>query len=126
MRSSAWLLLLCSSLALARDPFQPLAEGVCQPQVAAPDGWRLQGIVGSSMHYVAWLVSPQGKSHRLTSLAMLPHSPWQVAELTARSLILRATQSCPPQQITWVIKGGFYEKDDTHLLPVSQRSAEGQ
>ena len=55
MRSSAGVLLLCCSLALARDPFQPPSAGVCQQQVAAPDGWRLQGIVGSSTHYVAWL-----------------------------------------------------------------------
>lgn len=45
MRSSALLLWLCSSLALARDPFQPLAATLCQTQVAAPEGWRLQGIL---------------------------------------------------------------------------------
>jgi pilus assembly protein HofP len=123
MRSSALLLLLCSSLALARDPFQPLAETLCQAQVAAPEGWRLQGIIGTATHYVAWLVSPQGKSHRLNDQAPLPQSPWQVVQLTSRTLVLSAAQSCKPQQITWVIKGGFYEMDDVTDAAVSEHVA---
>ncbi|MEA5105281.1 HofP DNA utilization family protein [Pantoea sp. S18] len=123
MRSSALLLLLCSSLALARDPFQPLAETLCQAQVAAPEGWRLQGIIGTATHYVAWLVSPQGKSHRLNDQASLPQSPWQVVQLTSRTLVLSAAQSCKPQQITWVIKGGFYEMDDVTDAAVSEHAA---
>ena len=123
MRSSALLLLLCSSLALARDPFQPLTETLCQAQVAAPAGWRLQGIIGTATHYVAWLVSPQGKSHRLNDQASLPQSPWQVVQLTSRTLVLSAAQSCKPQQITWVIKGGFYEMDDVTDAAVSEHAA---
>ncbi|MRS21064.1 DUF2531 family protein [Enterobacteriaceae bacterium RIT692] len=123
MRSSALLLLLCTSLALARDPFQPLAETLCQVQVAAPAGWRLQGIIGTAPHFVAWLVSPQGKSHRLNDQAYLPQSPWQVVQLTSRTLVLSAAQSCTPQQITWVIKGGFYEMDDVTDAAVSEHAA---
>lgn len=126
MRSSAWLLWLCSSLVWARDPFQPVVESLCQQHVAIPEGWRLQGIVGSPLRYVAWLVSPQGKSHRLTLNATLPHSSWQITELTARSLILSALQSCPPQHMTWIIKGGFYEMDGPHVKPVPERTTSGQ
>ncbi|KNC12729.1 hypothetical protein AC790_12105 [Pantoea sp. RIT-PI-b] len=126
MRSSALLLLLCSSLALARDPFQPLTERLCQAQVAAPQGWRLQGIIGAAPHYVAWLVSPQGKSHRLTEQTPFPLPPWQVVQLTAHTLVLNAAQSCSPQQITWVIKGGFYEMDDATDTAVSERPAARQ
>jgi pilus assembly protein HofP len=115
--------LLCSSLALARDPFQPLAETLCQAQVAAPAGWRLQGIIGTAPHYVAWLVSPQGKSHRLNDQAPFPQPPWQVVQLTSRTLVLSAAQSCKPQQITWVIKGGFYEMDDVTDAAVSEHAA---
>ncbi len=125
MRISVGLLLLCSSLALARDPFQPLTEELCLPRAAEPDGWRLQGIVGTSQRYVAWLVSPQGKSHRLTTQATLPHTAWQVTELTARSLTLRAVQRCPPQQITWVIKGGFYEMDGPDIMADPERATAG-
>lgn len=126
MRSSALLLLLCSSLALARDPFQPLAATLCQTQVAAPEGWRLQGIIGTAPHYVAWLVSPQGKSHRLDNQAPFPQPPWQVVQLTSRMLVLSAAQSCTPQQITWVIKGGFYEMDNVTDAAVSEHAAARQ
>ena len=112
MRSSALLLLLCSSLSLARDPFQPLTASVCQSQAAMPQGWRLQGIVGAAPHFTAWLESPQGKSHRLRAQQPFPLPPWQIEQLTAHTVVLSAAQSCPPQQITWVIKGGFYETDD--------------
>jgi hypothetical protein len=37
-----------------------------------------------------------------------------------RPLVLSAPQSCPPQHITWVIKGGFYEKDDAAAVAGSQ------
>lgn len=61
MRHSAWLLVLWSGFTLARDPFQPLPEVQCRMQVAEPDGWRLQGIIGTPTRYVAWLRSPEGK-----------------------------------------------------------------
>jgi len=120
MRSSALLLLLCSSLSLARDPFQPLAASVCQSQAAVPQGWRLQGIVGAASHFTAWLESPQGKSHRLSAHQPFPVPPWHVEQITARTLVLSATQSCPPQQITWILTGGFYERDDASAVAVPQ------
>ena len=123
MRSSVLLLLLWSSWTLARDPFQPLAESLCLAQVAAPQGWRLQGIVGKPAHYVAWLISPQGKSHRLETQSAFPLAPWQVEQLTARTLVLSAANSCSPQHITWVIKGGFYEKDDSAAVAGAEQSA---
>lgn len=126
MRSSALLLLLCSSLALARNPFEPLAETQCQAQVAAPTGWRLQGIIGAAPHYVAWLVSPQGKNHRLIDQAPFPLPPWQVVQLTAHTVVLSAAQSCQPQHITWVIKGGFYEMDDAIDVAVPEHAAARQ
>lgn len=126
MRSSALLLLMCSCLALARDPFQPLAETLCQAQIAAPEGWRLQGIIGTAPRFVAWLVSPQGKSHRLIDQAALPQQPWQVEQLSAHRLVLSAVQSCSPQRITWVIKGGFYEMDDNSDADVPEHAAARQ
>jgi pilus assembly protein HofP len=120
MRSNVLLLLLCSTFALARDPFQPQAETRCQTQVAAPEGWRLQGIIGVTPHYVAWLISPKGKSYRLIDQAPFPQPPWQVVQLTARSVVLSAAQSCSPQLITWIIKGGFYEMDDVTDAAVAE------
>ncbi len=126
MRSSALLLLLCSTLALARDPFQPLAASLCQSLAAVPEGWRLQGIVGAAPHFMAWLESPQGKSHRLSAQQPFPLAPWQVEQLTAHTLVLSAARSCPPQQITWVIKGGFYETDDIAAVAVPESAAARQ
>ncbi|XXN63037.1 HofP DNA utilization family protein [Enterobacter ludwigii] len=126
MRSNTLLLLLCSSLAFARDPFQPLAETRCQAQVAAPEGWRLQGIIGTAPRFVAWLVSPQGKSYQLLDQTPFPQPPWQVVKLTSRTLVLNAVQSCTPQQITWVIKGGFYEMDDVTAPALSEHAAKRQ
>lgn len=126
MRSSGLLLLLCTSLALARDPFQPPTENLCQAPASAPEGWRLQGIVGVPPHYVAWLISPQGKSHRLIENQPFPLPPWRVQQLTAHTLVLSAVQRCPPQQITWVIKGGFYEMDDGTDVAVPKRAAARQ
>lgn len=123
MRSSALVLLLCSSWALARDPFQPLAASQCQAPAAVPQGWRLQGIIGREPHFVAWLVSPQGKRQRLSAPTAFPVAPWQVTQLSAHTLVLSATQSCPPQHITWVIKGGFYEKDDAAAVAGAEQSA---
>ncbi|MEB5974063.1 HofP DNA utilization family protein [Pantoea dispersa] len=123
MRSSALVFLLCSSWALARDPFQPLAASQCQAPAAVPQGWRLQGIVGRAPHFIAWLVSPQGQSQRLSAPGAFPVAPWQITQLNARSLVLSATQSCPPQQITWVIKGGFYEKDAAAVAGAEQSAA---
>lgn len=126
MRSSALLLVLWSSWVVARDPFQPLTESLCQAQVVTPQGWRLQGILGKPTHFVAWLVSPQGKSHRLSAHSAFPVAPWQVAQVSAHELVLHAPHSCPPQQITWVIKGGFYEMDDTVAGPAAERAPAGQ
>ena len=117
MRNSAWLVLLWSGLTLARDPFQPQTDVQCQMQVAEPDGWRLQGIIGTPTRYVAWLHSPEGKNHRLGLSALLPRSSWQVAELTANRMTLHVAQSCPPQQINWSIKGGYYEMDGPTAVP---------
>ncbi|PJZ05290.1 DUF2531 domain-containing protein [Pantoea rodasii] len=126
MRSRAWLLLLYSGIALARDPFQPLSEVRCHSQVAKPDGWRLQGIIGTSTHSVAWLVSPHGKSHRLTAQETLPQTDWHIAELTSNRLLLRAAQSCSPQQITWLIKGGYYEMDGPNVVSQSESVSTGK
>jgi pilus assembly protein HofP len=126
MRHSAWLLVLWSGFTLARDPFQPLAEVQCQMQAAEPDGWRLQGIIGTPTRYVAWLRSPEGKNHRLGPSARLPRSSWQVAALTANSMTLHVAQSCPPQQIIWSIKGGYYEMDDTTAVPEFEPAPAGK
>ncbi|MDF7661475.1 HofP DNA utilization family protein [Erwiniaceae bacterium L1_54_6] len=113
MRSSVFLLLaLYNSLALARDPFQPVAPAVCHTAVTSVEGWRLQGIVGTPQRYVAWLRSPQGKSIRLTEQMFLPLSSWRVQQVTSRTLHLYADQSCSSQQITLQIKGGFYATDE--------------
>ncbi|WP_416411374.1 HofP DNA utilization family protein [Pantoea sp. App145] len=113
MRSSVVLLLiLYSALALARDPFQPVAPAICHTVVTSVEGWRLQGIIGTPQRYVAWLRSPQGKSIRLTEQMLLPFSSWRVQQITSRTLRLHADQSCSAQQITLQIKGGFYATDE--------------
>lgn len=113
MRSSLLLLwMLCSPLALARDPFQPVAPALCQAAVSTVEGWRLQGIVGDHQRYIAWLLSPQGKSIRLAEQMFLPFSSWRVQQVTARTVRLQADQSCSSQQVTLQLKGGFYATDE--------------
>lgn len=122
MHRSVLLLLLWSGWVAGRDPFQPLAASRCQA-AAAPQGWHLQGIAGQPAQFVAWLISPQGQSHRLRAQTAFPEAPWQVAELTARTLRLTAAHSCPPQHITWSIKGGHNEKDGTAAVSGAEHAA---
>ncbi|AIX49580.1 MULTISPECIES: HofP DNA utilization family protein [Pantoea] len=112
MRSSALLcLLLWVGAVAARNPFVPLTTRACEPPAATPQNWRLQGVAGRAPHFVAWVISPEGKSYRLEPSIPFPVYPWQVAGITARTLTLTAPRRCVKQQIVWVIKGGFYETD---------------
>ncbi|WP_442798016.1 HofP DNA utilization family protein [Pantoea vagans] len=123
MRRSLLILVLCCGGVLARDPFRPVAGSVCEALVESLTGWRLQGIIGREMHFHAWLLNPQGESVAVRTGKPFPLSPWQLADMTRRSLSLAVPNSCTAQQTSFYLKGRSYEKDShsaaAHKLPAA-------
>ncbi|WP_343464261.1 HofP DNA utilization family protein [Pantoea sp.] len=111
MRNSVLGLLLCASLAWARDPFQPLRASACPAEYVSLSGWRLEGILGVAPDFVGWLISDRGSRYRVTPQMILPGTAWQVAHLSARTLVVSTTEECAQQQHTWTLQGGMSEKD---------------
>ncbi|WP_370641023.1 HofP DNA utilization family protein [Pantoea sp. Mb-10] len=112
-RNSALGLLLCASLAWARDPFQPPRASACLPQPISLSDWHLEGILGVAPDYVGWLISAQGTRYRVTRHTLLPGTAWQAAHLSARTLVLSTTAACAQQQHTWTLHGGINEKESS-------------
>ncbi|PEI04599.1 hypothetical protein CRM79_15945 [Pantoea agglomerans] len=123
MRHSLLILLLCCGGVLARDPFRPVAGSICETLVEPLTGWRLQGIIGREMHFHAWLLNPQGESVAVRTGKPFPLTPWQLADMTRRSLSLAVPNSCTAQQNSFYLKGRSHEKDSdsaaAHKLPAA-------
>lgn len=123
MRHSLLILLLCCGSVLARDPFRPVAGSACEASVKPLTGWRLQGIIGREAHFHAWLLSPQGESVTARIGTPFPLVPWQLAEMTRRSITLAVPNSCTAQQTAFYLKGRSHEKDSHsatgHKLPAA-------
>lgn len=123
MRHRLLILLLCCGGVLARDPFRPVAGSICEALVEPLTGWRLQGIIGREMHFHAWLLNPQGESVAVRTGKPFPLPPWQLADMTRRSLSLAVPNSCTAQQTSFYLKGRSHEKDNysaaAHKLPAA-------
>ena len=112
MRHSLLILLLCCGGVLARDPFRPVAGSVCEASVEPLTGWRLQGIIGREAHFHAWLLTPQGESITARTGKPFPFAPWQLADMTRRSLTLAVPNSCNAQLAVFYLKGRSHDKDN--------------
>lgn len=112
MRHSLLILLLCCGGVLARDPFRPVAGSVCEASVEPLTDWRLQGIIGREAHFHAWLLTPQGESVTARTGKPFPFAPWQLADMTRRSLTLAVPNSCNAQQAVFYLKGRSHDKDN--------------
>lgn len=112
MRHSLLILLLYCGGVLARDPFRPVAGSVCEASVEPLTGWRLQGIIGREAHFHAWLLTPQGESVTARTGKPFPFAPWQLADMTRRSLTLAVPNSCNAQQAAFYLKGRSHDKDN--------------
>ncbi|WP_010671567.1 HofP DNA utilization family protein [Pantoea agglomerans] len=124
MRHSLLILLLCCGGVLARDPFRPVAGSVCEASVEALTGWRLQGIIGREAHFHAWLLTPQGESVTARTGKPFPFAPWQLADMTRRSLTLAVPNSCNAQQAVFYLKGRSHDKDN-HSAAATKLPAAG-
>ena len=124
MRHSLLILLLCCGGVLARDPFRPVAGSVCEASVEPLTGWRLQGIIGREAHFHAWLLTPQGESVTARTGKPFPFAPWQLAEMTRRSLTLAVPNSCNAQQAVFYLKGRSHDKDN-HFAAATKLPAAG-
>jgi len=111
MRHNLLILLLCCSGVMARDPFQPVTGSTCVSAVEPLTGWRLLGIIGRDAHFSAWLLTPQGQNVTARSNKPFPLSPWQLTDITRRSLTLTVANSCTAQQTAFHLKGRSDEKD---------------
>lgn len=112
MRHSLLILLLCCGGLLARDPFRPVAGSVCEASVEPLTDWRLQGIIGREAHFHAWLLTPQGESVTARTGKPFPFAPWQLADMTRRSLTLAVPNSCNAQLAVFYLKGRSHDKDN--------------
>jgi pilus assembly protein HofP len=110
--------------AAGRDPFAA-PQVVCQQPAASLENWRLLGIIGRPADYVGWLRSPQGKILRVARNYPLPFAEWQIEELVAFRLTLRAPLGCVPQLATLQIKGKYHEDRDSAAVAV-ERHRTGQ
>ncbi|MDH2069159.1 HofP DNA utilization family protein [Pantoea sp. GD03673] len=123
MRHSLLILLLCCGGVLARDPFRPVAGSFCQALVAPLTGWRLQGIIGREARFHAWLLTPQGESIMVRTGKPFSLAPWQLADMTRRSITLAVPDSCTAQQTAFYLKGRSHDKDSHaaagHKLPAA-------
>jgi len=123
MRHNLLILLLCFGGVLARDPFRPVAGSVCEAPAEPLTGWRLQGIIGRKTHFHAWLLNPQGESVAVRTGKPFPLPPWQLADMTRRSISLTVSNSCTAQQASFYLKGRSHEKDShsaaAHKLPAA-------
>lgn len=124
MRHSLLILLLCCGSVLARDPFRPVAGSVCEASVEPLTGWRLQGIIGREAHFHAWLLTPQGESITARTGKPFPFAPWQLADMTRRSLTLAVANSCNAQQTEFYLKGRSHDKDN-HSAAATKLPAAG-
>ena len=124
MRHSLLILLLCCGGVLARDPFRPVAGSVCEASVEPLTGWRLQGIIGREAHFHAWLLTPQGESITARTGKPFPFAPWQLANMTRRSLTLAVANSCNAQQTVFYLKGRSHDKDN-HSAAATKLPAAG-
>lgn len=124
MRHSLLILLLYCGGVLARDPFRPVAGSVCEASVESLTGWRLQGIIGREAHFHAWLLIPQGESITARTGKPFPFAPWQLADMTRRSLTLAVPNSCNAQQAVFYLKGRSHDKDN-HSAAATKLPAAG-
>jgi len=124
MRHSLLILLLCCGGLLARDPFRPVAGSVCEASVEPLNDWRLQGIIGREAHFHAWLLTPQGESVTARTGKPFPFAPWQLADMTRRSLTLAVPNSCNAQQAVFYLKGRSHDKDN-HSAAATKLPAAG-
>ncbi|MEN4523626.1 HofP DNA utilization family protein [Pantoea agglomerans] len=124
MRHSLLILLLYCGGVLARDPFRPVAGSVCEASVESLTGWRLQGIIGREAHFHAWLLTPQGESITARTGKPFPFAPWQLADMTRRSLTLAVANSCNAQQAVFYLKGHSHDKDN-HSAAATKLPAAG-
>lgn len=124
MRHSLLILLLCCSGVLARDPFRPVAGSVCEASVEPLTDWRLQGIIGREAHFHAWLLTPQGESVTARTGKPFPFAPWQLADMTRRSLTLAVPNSCNAQLAVFYLKGRSHDKDN-HSAAATKLPAAG-
>ncbi|MDF2044084.1 MULTISPECIES: HofP DNA utilization family protein [unclassified Pantoea] len=123
MRHSLLILLVCCSSVVARDPFRPVAGSVCEASVEPLTGWRLQGIIGREAHFHAWLIGPKKEIVIARIGKPFPVAPWQLTDMTRRSITLAVQNSCTAQQTTFYLKGRSYGLDSHsaagHQLPAA-------
>ncbi|WP_410009295.1 DUF2531 domain-containing protein [Pantoea agglomerans] len=124
MRHSLLILLLCCGGLLARDPFRPVAGSVCEASVEPLTDWRLQGIIGREARFHAWLLTPQGESVTARTGKPFPFAPWQLADMTRRSLTLAVPNSCNAQLAVFYLKGRSHDKDN-HSAAATKLPAAG-
>ncbi|MGC1006907.1 DNA utilization family protein [Pantoea agglomerans] len=124
MRHSLLILLLCCGGVLARDPFRPVAGSVCEASVEPLTDWRLQGIIGREAHFHAWLLTPQGESVTARTGKPFSFAPWQLADMTRRSLTLAVPNSCNAQLAVFYLKGRSHDKDN-HSAAATKLPAAG-
>ncbi|BEM60098.1 hypothetical protein SME22J_39590 [Serratia marcescens] len=90
-----WLLWPWALCAEPRDPFAPPPMPACAQTETSPAGWRLKGVIGQPTQRYGWVVTPAGQWLRLRSQQRVLAERWQVTQVQARSLTLKALTAEP-------------------------------
>lgn len=90
-----WLLWPWALCAEPRDPFAPPPMPVCAQTEISTAGWRLKGVIGQPMQRYGWVVTPAGQWLRLRPQQRVLAERWQVTQVQARSLTLKALTAEP-------------------------------
>lgn len=91
MNKTCWMWLILSPPLCAehyRDPFQPPPVTSCIRSAVLPEGWRLQGTIGTPEKRYAWVVTPQGQWLGLLPQQRLLEGLWQVVKIQPGQLEL--------------------------------------
>lgn len=111
MRASALLLILLTAGAWGRDPFSSVQGEHCSTGTKPLPGLTLQGIIGRTGHYEAWLVLAAGKRQRVRVNDRLAGTEWQVTYIDLQRVSLADASACH-SQLHLVLKGMHNAKEN--------------
>ncbi len=99
------VLMLLSSMAIARDPFFPM-ENACSSHAAIPDDWHLLGVLGREGEWASRWRSPAGRGITLSVQAYLGESLWQIHTMDLNGVLISRTLACKPAHYHYALKKG--------------------